>query len=88
MKRSDSFILRQVAGKQVLVPVGSAAVEFPGMVDLNNAGSYVWQLLETEQTQAQLLQALLDKYEAEEATVKADLEKFLQRLKSINAILA
>ena len=84
MKRSDAFILRQVAGKHVLVPIGNAAVEFPGMVELNPTGSYVWQLLETEQTEDQLLQALLNKFEA---AVKADLDKFLSRLRSVNAIV-
>lgn len=87
MKRSDAFILRQVAGKHVLVPIGNAAVEFPGMVELNPTGSYVWQLLETEQTEDQLLQALLNKFDAEEAAVRADLDKFLSRLRSVNAIV-
>ena len=31
MKRSEDFLLRQVAGKQVVVPLGKAAVKFQGI---------------------------------------------------------
>ena len=57
MKRNESFLLREVAGKQVVVPLGKAAVEFPGMLTLNSTGVYLWELLKQEQTEDSLVEA-------------------------------
>ena len=48
MKRRNSFLLREVATRQVIVPLGRAAQDFPGMLSLNATGAYLWQLLEQE----------------------------------------
>ncbi len=87
MKRSADFILREVAGKTVLVPVGSAAVAFPGMVDLNSTGCYIWQLLEQDRSVDQLLAALTDKYAVDDTTARTDIDRFVARLRSVNAIV-
>ena len=87
MKRSSDFLLRSVAGKQVLVPVGSAAVAFPGMVNVNAAGSYIWQLLEQEQTLDTLVVAITEKYEVDADTARADVEAFVNKLQSVHAII-
>lgn len=87
MKRSADFILRQVAGKTVLVPVGAAAVAFPGMVDLNSCGSYIWQLLEKEHSEEALVAALTERYEVDESTARADARQFTDRLRSVKAIV-
>ena len=72
MKRSGDFLLRQVAGKYVLVPVGEAAVKFPGMITVNESGSYIWQLLESEQTMAALVDAITLRYEVDRAQAQLD----------------
>ena len=87
MKRSADFLLRQVAGKYVLVPVGEAAVKFPGMITVNESGSYVWQLLEREQTMAALVDAITLRYEVDHAQAQLDVENFVKKLCSEQAIL-
>ena len=87
MKRSADFILRQVAGKSVLVPVGAAAVAFPGMVDLNVCGCYIWELLEKQCSAEALVAALTERYEVDEETARADVQQFTDRLRSVQAIV-
>ena len=48
MKRSENFLLQDVAGTLVVVPVGAAAVSFKGMLTLNATGDYIWEQLENE----------------------------------------
>jgi len=86
MKRKTSFLLREVAGKQVVVPLGKAAVDFPGMLTLNNTGVYLWQLLEQEQTEDALVQAVCGRYDVAEATAREDITEFLKKLRSVGAI--
>ena len=51
MRRNSEFVLRQIAGKNVVVPLGQAAEAFRGMITLNKTGKFLWDLLETEQTE-------------------------------------
>ena len=86
MKRSASFLLRQVAGRQVVVPLGKAAVDFPGMLTLNSTGAYLWELLAQEQTEDSLAKAFCERYAVEEATAREDIAAFLTKLRSVKAI--
>ncbi len=87
MKRNPEFLLRQVAGSNVLVPVGKAAVAFPGMITINAVGSYLWELLEQEQTSESLAQALTERYEVTYDTALEDVAAFLSRLQEAKALL-
>jgi len=86
MKRSADFLLRDVAGSLVIVPVGAAVSVFPGMVTLNDTGAYIWGLLETDQTVASLAEALVAHYEVDQTQALEDVEAFVDRLKTIGAI--
>lgn len=87
MKRSSEFLMRDVAGSLVIVPVGTAVSAFPGMITLNATGAYIWELLETEQTVASLAKALMERYDVDEATALADAETFVAKLESAGAIV-
>ena len=87
MKRSENFLLRDVAGTLVVVPVGDAISAFPGMITLNSTGAYIWELLEAEQTTQSLTQAIVDRYEVDAETAEKDVEAFLKRLSAAGAII-
>lgn len=86
MKQSPDYLLRTVAGTQVLVPVGDATNRFIGMVTVNTTSAYLWEQLATEQTEETLVQALLSKYQVEEALAREDVKKFLATLTAIGAL--
>ena len=87
MKRSTDFLLREVAGTQVLVPLGAAAVSFPGMVTLNSTGVFIWELLDQPQTLQTLTEALMARYAVDQETAKNDVESFVNKLVPVGAIL-
>lgn len=86
MIRSEDFLLREVAGSQVLVPVGAATREFAGIVTLNAVGVHLWNALQSEQTVESLAKVLTDRYDVSNAQATADVEKFLQNLKNVGAV--
>ncbi len=86
MIRSEDFLLREVAGSQVLVPVGAATRSFAGIVTLNSVGVQLWNALETEQTKESLTQVLTARYDVSEEQAMADVEKFLQNLQNVGAV--
>lgn len=87
MKRSANFLLREVADTQVVVPIGTAANEFYGMVTLNAVGVFIWNLLEKEQTIQSLTEALMEEYAVEREQAQKDVETFVNSLIPIGAIL-
>lgn len=86
MKRSANFLMREVAGSWVVVPVGQAAREFSGMMRLNPTGRFLWELLEQEQTEGSLVAALLERYDVSEDVASKDVAAFLEKLRSAGAL--
>ena len=87
MKRNPDFLQQDVAGTSVIVPTGAAVTSFPGMITVNDTGVYLWELLETEQTVDTLVDALLERYEVVREQAEADVETFLERLRSTGAVI-
>lgn len=86
MKISKSYIIREIAGEYVAVPTGEAAVRFNGLITINEIGAFLWRKLQEETDEAGLLQAVLEEYEVDEATARADIQTFLRTLEQ-NGIL-
>ncbi len=86
MKRNANFLLREVAGSVVVVPVGQAARSFPGMMRLNESGRFLWDLLDQWQTEESLVSAMVDRYQVSWAQAAEDVAAFLTRIRSVGAL--
>lgn len=87
MRQNPDYILRHTADSTVIIPVGKAASVFPGMITVNESGELLWQLLEEEQSMAALVQAFCDHYDIDPEQAQADIESFVKRLSSVNALI-
>ena len=87
MKVSDEFILREIAGEYMLVPVGSAAASFNGLITMNEVGNFIFNALRTEQTEAALLEQITAEYDVPADTAENDLREFLDQLRQVNALV-
>lgn len=80
LKIKDGFILRQVAGNYIVIGVGGEAVDFNGMVTINETGAFLWKILEKGADKEDLLAALLAEYDVDEESAKKDITAFLKNL--------
>lgn len=87
MKRNSGFLMRQVAGRFVLAPVGDTVKIFSGMITMNETGKFLWDLMEQDQTVDSLAQALVDTYQVDFEKAKEDVIKFLEPLKPVQAVI-
>lgn len=78
MKIKEDFLLREIAGEQVVIAVGKTAKSFNGMIRLNDTGAFLWQLLEKGAKEETLVAALLDRYDTDKETAHRDLASFLE----------
>ncbi len=81
MKIKNGLKLREVGGVNIVVAVGEMAAKFKGVVRLNATGTFLWKQLEAGADTDTLVSALLDKYDVDEATAKADASTFLDMLR-------
>ena len=86
MKISKEFILREIAGEYILVPVGKTALTFNGLVTVNEVGALLWGMLEKGSDVSTIVNGILDEYDVDEQTATADVLEFISYLKSNNII--
>lgn len=86
MKLKKKFILRNIVGENILVPVGSETKVFKGLITINNVGKFIWENIESVSDEDELLNKILSEYEVDEKTAKADMEEFLEVLKKADII--
>ncbi len=78
MKIKDGYLLKEVAGAHVVVPVGN--ISFNGMLSLNETGVLIWKNLETGCTKEELTNAFLAEYDVSKETAEKDISVFLDKL--------
>lgn len=81
MKLTCEFILREVAGETILVPVGSTALKFNGIITLDPVGAAIWKGLEAGKDREAILEEILENFEVECKVASEDLDTFLQQLR-------
>lgn len=80
MKIKDGYMLRNVAGKYIVVPVGEETMDFNGIITTNETGAFLWKSLEVEISQDDLLKLFLSEYEIDEHIAAEDLSNFIKKL--------
>lgn len=86
MKVREDFILRKISDSYVVVPVGDAVVDFSGMVNLNESGALLFKELQKGAEEEDLVKALLDEYDVTEEIARADVKKFISKVKDAGII--
>lgn len=81
MKISSNYVIREIAGDYIIVPIGQAVFDFQGLITVNEIGAFIWKLLqENDLTLNEIETAIKDEYEVESSIVKKDVIDFLNQL--------
>lgn len=81
MKIKEGFLLRNVAGSNVVVPIGQATLDFNGMISLNDTGAFLFSKMVEGITREQLIKELMAEYDIEEALAQKDVDIFIEKIK-------
>ncbi len=78
MKAKEGFILRTVAGEQVILPLGENIRIFNGSVILNEVSTFIWKKLsEADHSFEELLDLILSEYDVSRERAGEDLRRLL-----------
>jgi hypothetical protein len=80
MKIKDGFLLRKVAGTNIVVPIAGRVIEFKGMITLNDVSADIWQFLKEEKSYEETVEYLISGYGIDRQTAETDLNGLLKQL--------
>lgn len=86
MKLKEEMILREVAGEIIAIPVGKTALNFNGMICLNEVSAEIWKGLQEEKSKEEILEKILQEFDVSREEAAVDLEEFLQQLRQNNLL--
>ena len=72
MKTHPDYILRQIAGENILVPCGEAAKRLSGLINLNSTAAFIWQNLNDAKDLDELTARVMENFEVDEETARRD----------------
>ena len=79
MKLKEGFLLREVAGRIVVVPEGDV-LNLNLMISLNSTGRFLWERLDKGASVQELKEALMEQYDVDEQRASADVQAFIEML--------
>lgn len=63
MRRNEDYIVRKIAGEEILIPSGGAAAQLNGMVSLNELAAFLWEQLKEPRDLEELIRLVTGEYE-------------------------
>ena len=86
MKIKEGFVLRNVVDEFIVMPTGDNIARFEGAVVLNEVSAFIFKQLENPVSRDDLLTAMLNEYDVDEATAAADLDALLEKFAEMGVL--
>lgn len=84
MKLKEGFITHETVGEHIMVTAGNTA--FNGMVRSNSTAGFIVECLKDDVSKEEIIEKMLEKYDASAEQITKDVEKVLEQLRHIGAI--
>ena len=84
MKLKDNFITHQYDDVQIMI--GSENTNFKGIVQSNTTAAFIVECLKQETTKEQIVQKMLEKYDASKTVIASDVDSIIAKLRTIGAL--
>lgn len=80
MKVRKQFVLREITGEYVILPMGKPSPDMNRLITLNEIQAYLWQMLQEETGFDDLLRRTVEVYDVSEVAAREDIQEFLEIL--------
>lgn len=82
MKLNKDIMLGNIDGKDFAIATGNLSKTFNGIINNNPTANFIFTLLQTEQTEDSIVAAMLEKYDAPEDVIRADVKEVLEIIRN------
>ncbi len=86
MKIKEDFILRKIAESYIVVPVNQTALDFNGIINLNETGAFLFELLQNGAEREELVEKMLAEYDVTRDRAEKDIDIFIGKIKEADII--
>ena len=86
MKLKEEIVLGSIDGNDFAIATGSLSKRFNGLIKNNPTAAFIFQLLKTEQTEDGIVEAMLEKYDAPEEVIRADVREIIEQLEKLDIL--
>ena len=86
MKIKKGFVVRKIAGEDVVVALGAASKQFNGLIKLNDTGRFLWDKLSVGCDEGELVEAVASEYDVDKETAARDIKVFVDTLKGAGVL--
>lgn len=81
MKIKEDFILRKIADSYIVVPVNDLTLNFNGIINLNETGAFLFEILQRGATVEELKEKMLAEFDVSPEKASKDIDAFIQKAK-------
>ena len=87
MKVKEGYLLREVAGNYIIVAIGDEAVDFDGIITVNELGAFIWKILENDAETEEIVAKILEEYDVSKEIAEADVNRFIEKLRKAELLV-
>ena len=80
MKKTQTFIKRDINCESILIPTGDTAREFNGMITLQGTAGFIWDHIEETTSLEHLIDMITDEFDVDRKTAGSDAIFFIMQL--------
>ncbi|MCQ2431351.1 MAG: PqqD family protein [Clostridia bacterium] len=84
MKLTKGFVIHDTGDEIVMVATGAA--QFSGMIRLNKTAAFIANCLLEETTEDAIVEAMLEKYDADRALIAKNVADVIEKFRSVGAV--
>ncbi|MCR4594862.1 MAG: PqqD family protein [Clostridiales bacterium] len=81
MKIKSDYVLKNVAGQNIVLPTGAEKVSFNGVMTFNEVGAELFNLLDGSHDRDDLVKYLTDNFSVDADRAEADVDRFIAKLR-------
>lgn len=82
MKIKDGYILKKVAGENIVIATGEARLSFNGIITFNEVGAEVFTRLDGTKTISQIVDEIASIYNAPKDIIEKDINNLIEKMKN------
>lgn len=82
----NNYLLREIAGEYMLVPLGERGLTFNSIVTFNETAAFIWKRLEENLTEEEIAKALTLEYNVTYQQALEDVQQLIGYLKEKNVL--
>lgn len=88
MRHKENFLLQNVGGENLLVPLGAEVMDINGIITLNETAAYIWSILDNDCSENDLAMAVSSQFSVNHEQALIDIRQFVDILETKGLLLA